>query len=149
VTGVSLGSPSSVTCSSQLCSHSYSCSSSSSVPCGAAGAHSANNGAAAPAHPNSSCIKLLQPHELVVRDIEMSEAEEQQHSGGDAPAAESVAPPAWADLPEGLLGRIACCLGATMAAVMPMYTTCRWGGASIRAVVMVCCESAVPFIRMC
>jgi hypothetical protein len=60
-------------------------------------------------------------------DVEMTDADEQQQQEAAAAAAEASAPPAWADLPEGLLWRVAACLGSAVGAVMPMYTTCRCG----------------------
>ncbi|KAF6266525.1 hypothetical protein COO60DRAFT_2299 [Scenedesmus sp. NREL 46B-D3] len=53
----------------------------------------------------------------------MSEAGELQRAAAGAAAA--AAPPAWADLLEGVLGRVAGCLGSPVAAVMPMCSACR------------------------
>jgi hypothetical protein len=129
VTGVRLISPSDYCCS-QLCSHSCpSSSSSSSVPCGAAGA----------GHTVSAAAGLCPPREHqapnqqdVDTDVEMTDADELQQAA--AAAAKASAPPAWADLPEGLLGRVAACLGSSVAAVMPMYTACRCGRAGCSGV---------------
>uniref|UniRef100_A0A383W981 Uncharacterized protein n=1 Tax=Tetradesmus obliquus TaxID=3088 RepID=A0A383W981_TETOB len=125
VTGVSLAGPPSAACSCGLCSHSYascnSSSSSSSVPCGAAAAAACTcNGAAAPCPSSQVGCSQLQTQQCVGDDVEMAEAEEQQTAEAAAAAA-----PAWADLPEGVLGRVAGCLGAAVAAVLPMYTACR------------------------
>jgi hypothetical protein len=95
------------------------------VPCCVAGADCTVNAAAGP-----DALGQLQHcrstnQREVDTDVEMTEADEQQQQEAASAAAEASSPPAWADLPEGLLGRVAACLGGAVAAVTPMYTACR------------------------